>query len=167
MSLIWGSWWGGHCTRWGWKVSLALKTDLWCWKPWNCEPTHKTPNWVSRLFHIIQSASQFQATIKTKHNSPLWETKCISTVCNRLLSLTLRDKCRLRVFDVGLGGLGVPCSLRDPRFAGSNPAEVDGLFQDVKILKTSPPVGTFSRRSRVWDFRLVKEPQAWKIGLWE
>ena len=36
-------------------------------------------------------------------------------------------------------GLGVMCSPRDPRFAGSNPAEVDGFFQDVKILSTSPP----------------------------
>ena len=42
---------------------------------------------------------------------------------------------------VGLGGLGVPCSPRDPRIAGSNPAEVDGFFQDVKILSTSPPEG--------------------------
>ena len=33
---------------------------------------------------------------------------------------------------VGLGGLGVTCSPRDPRFAGSNPADVDGFFQDVK-----------------------------------
>ena len=33
---------------------------------------------------------------------------------------------------VGLGGLGLRCSPRDPRFAGSNPAEVDGFFQDVK-----------------------------------
>ena len=40
---------------------------------------------------------------------------------------------------VCLGGLGVMCSPRDPRFAGSNPAEVDGFFQDVKILSTSPP----------------------------
>ena len=38
----------------------------------------------------------------------------------------------------GLGGLGVTCSPRDPRFAGSSPAEVDGFFQDVKILSTSP-----------------------------
>ena len=29
----------------------------------------------------------------------------------------------------GLGGLGITCLPRDPRFAGSNPAEVDGLFQ--------------------------------------
>ena len=28
---------------------------------------------------------------------------------------------------VGLGGLGVTCSHRDPRFAGSNPAEIDGF----------------------------------------
>ena len=30
---------------------------------------------------------------------------------------------------VGLGGLGVTCSPRDPRFADSNPTEVDGLFR--------------------------------------
>ena len=45
---------------------------------------------------------------------------------------------------VGLGGLGVTYSPRDPRFAGSNPAEVDGFFQDVKILSTSPPGETLS-----------------------
>ena len=49
------------------------------------------------------------------------------------------------VLFVCLGGLGVTCSPRDPRFAGSNPAEVEGFFQDVKILSTSPPEG----RSRV------------------
>ena len=42
---------------------------------------------------------------------------------------------------VGLGGFGATCSPRDPRFAGSNPAKVDGFFQDVKILSTSPPGG--------------------------
>ena len=36
-------------------------------------------------------------------------------------------------FLVGLGGLGVTCSSRDPRFAGSNLVEVGGIFQDVKI----------------------------------
>ena len=35
---------------------------------------------------------------------------------------------------VGLGGLGVTCSPRNPRFAGANPTEVDGFFEDVKIL---------------------------------
>ena len=29
---------------------------------------------------------------------------------------------------VGLGDLGVTCRPRDARFAGSNPAEVDGCF---------------------------------------
>ena len=42
---------------------------------------------------------------------------------------------------VGLGGLGVACSPRDPRFAGSNLAEDDRFFQDVKILSTSPREG--------------------------
>ena len=58
--------------------------------------------------------------------------------------------------------LGVTCSPRDTRFVGSNPSEVDGFLQDVKILSRSPP----ERRFWVWDFRLVKEPQAWKICLW-
>ena len=35
-------------------------------------------------------------------------------------------------------GLGVTCSPRDPRFASSSPAEVDGFFQDVKIVSTGP-----------------------------
>ena len=46
--------------------------------------------------------------------------------------------------DVSLGGIGITCSPRDPRFAGSNPAEVDGFFQDVKTLSISPPGGTLS-----------------------
>ena len=51
--------------------------------------------------------------------------------------------------DVGLGGLGVPCSSRDPRFVGSNRTAVDGFFQDPKILSTSPPGGTLSWGPRV------------------
>ena len=31
-----------------------------------------------------------------------------------------------------VGGLGVTCSPRDPRFAGSNPTEVDGFFSGRK-----------------------------------
>ena len=46
--------------------------------------------------------------------------------------------------EVGLGGLGVTCSPRDPKFAGSNSAELDVLLQDVKILSTSPLGGTLS-----------------------
>ena len=52
----------------------------------------------------------------------------------------IREECRLRVFGVGLGGLGVMFSPQDPRFPGSNPAKVDGFFQDVKI----PLGGTLS-----------------------
>ena len=43
---------------------------------------------------------------------------------------------------VGLGGLGITSSPPDTRFAGSNPTEVGGFFQDVKIMSTSPPGGT-------------------------
>ena len=50
---------------------------------------------------------------------------------------------------VGLGGLGVTFSPRDPRFGDSNPTEVNGFFQDVKILSTSPSGGTLSWGSRV------------------
>ena len=50
---------------------------------------------------------------------------------------------------VDLGGLGVMCSPRDPRFMGSKPAGVDGFSQDVKILRTSPPGGTLNLGSRV------------------
>ena len=39
----------------------------------------------------------------------------------------------ITVLLVGLGGLGVTCSLRDQRFAGSNPTEVDEFFSGLKI----------------------------------
>ena len=41
-----------------------------------------------------------------------------------------------------IGGLAVTCSPRDPSFAGSNPAEGNGFFQDLKILSTSPLEGS-------------------------
>ena len=50
---------------------------------------------------------------------------------------------------VGLGVHAVMCSPRYPRFADSNPAEVDGFFQDVKILSTSHTGGSSSWGSRV------------------
>ena len=59
----------------------------------------------------------------------------------------------LKEIGVGLSGLGVTSSPRDPKFAGSNPGEVDEFFQDVKILSTSP------------DFRLVKNLEPERIGL--
>ena len=46
-------------------------------------------------------------------------------------------------YGVGLGGLGVTCSPQHPRYTGSNPAEVNGLFQDVKIMSKSPLGRTF------------------------
>ena len=55
---------------------------------------------------------------------------------------------------VSLGGL-VTCLPRDPRFMGSNLAEVDGFFQDIKILSTSPSGGTLGWGPEP-DFRLVK-----------
>ena len=57
---------------------------------------------------------------------------------NAFLSLYIKYE------SVGLVGLGVTCSPRDPRFAGSNPAEVDGFFEDVKILSTNSPGGTLA-----------------------
>ena len=59
------------------------------------------------------------------------------------------------ISSVGLSGLGVTCSPRDPRFAGSNSAEVDGFFQDVKILSTSPThekESTFFIPKNIFDF---------------
>ena len=66
---------------------------------------------------------------------------------------------------VGLGGLRVTCSPRDPRFAGYNPAEVDGFFQDVKILSTSPPGGTLSLRPESDISGSLKNLKPEKIGL--
>ena len=67
--------------------------------------------------------------------------------------------------EAGLGGLGLTCSPRDPRFAGSNTAEVDGCFQDVKILSKSPPGGTLSWGSRVYISGSLKNLDPEKIGL--
>ena len=56
-----------------------------------------------------------------------------------------------KVLRVHLGGLGVTCSPRDLRSVGSNPAELDGFFQDVKILNTSPP-----GRTLTWGIPILK-----------
>ena len=53
----------------------------------------------------------------------------------------------IRYAAVGLDGLRVTCSPRDPRFVGSNPAVVNGFFQDVKILSTNHLGGTLSHGS--------------------
>ena len=46
-----------------------------------------------------------------------------------------------------LGDLGVTYLPQDPRFTGSDPSEVNGFFQDVKILSTTPSSGTLSHES--------------------
>ena len=66
---------------------------------------------------------------------------------------------------VGLDGLGVLCSPRDPRFAGLNPAEVDGFFQDVKILSSSPPGGTLGWGPKSEISGSLKNMKPEKIGL--
>jgi hypothetical protein len=55
-------------------------------------------------------------------------------------SLSHTEQCsKLNTLAVDLGGLGVTCSPRDPKFAGSNPAEVNEFFQDVKNPEHNPP----------------------------
>ena len=73
-----------------------------------------------------------------------------------LIKVSITINLFILYFTTLLVGLGVKCSPRDPRFADSNPAELDGFFQDVKILSTSSPGWTLSWGSRVSDFRLVK-----------
>ena len=63
------------------------------------------------------------------------------------------------------GGLGVTCSPRDPRFAGSNPAVVEGFFQDIKILSTSPPGGNLSWGPESEILGSLKNIKPEKIGL--
>ena len=55
----------------------------------------------------------------------------------------------LNNIEVDLGGFRVTGSPRDPRFAVLNPVEVDGFFQDVKILSIRSPGGTLS-----WGYRV-------------
>ena len=47
----------------------------------------------------------------------------------------------------------------DPRFAGSNPAGVDGFFQSVKILSMTSFGREVSHASSVIDLWHLKEPQ--------
>ena len=51
---------------------------------------------------------------------------------------------------VGHGGLGVTCSPRDPRFAGSNQAEVDVFFSGRK---------NHEHKSSGTDFKLGSESE--------
>ena len=60
-------------------------------------------------------------------------------------------------------GLGVTCSPRDPRFAGSNPAEVDGFFSGRKNPEHKSSGRDF--RPWVWDHKVVTKPNVWKNRL--
>ena len=57
----------------------------------------------------------------------LW--KILKCLFNYGVSAEKIEKLQLTISRVSLGGLGVTCSPRDPRFAGSNPAEIDGFFR--------------------------------------
>ena len=95
--------------------------------------------------------------------SSRWKKRLYSNICFNYLTYQVSASAKsnltnfpkglssnlTKIEGVDLGGLGVPCSPRDPRFARSNPAEVDGFFQDVKIFSTSPPGGTLSKGSRI------------------
>ena len=105
--------------------------------------------------------THFGVAVKHKHTSNkifIWSGQILCIIWKVVACFF----CIVIKYRVGLGGLGVTWSPRYQRFAGSNLTEVDGFFQDVKILSTNPPRGTLSWGSRVWDFRLVKEPEAWK-----
>ena len=87
--------------------------------------------------------------------SSLWTEMLVSKVIIELFTLIpithVMDFWLILLFGmlVGLGGLGVTCLPRDPWFMGSNPAEVNGFFQDIKILSSNPPGGTLCWVSRV------------------
>ena len=55
----------------------------------------------------------------------------------------------VRLFIVGLGGLGVTYSLKVPSFAGANPAEVDGFFSGRKNPEHKSSGRDFKLGSRV------------------
>ena len=124
-----------------------------------CSETHWTSFCLSSL--LTPPSYSFRTSKKRRNSQIVFDIALINIIPN--LELFGSVRCVLYSFYifslalaqfysyqlVGLGGLGVTCSPRDPRFAGSHPAEVDGVFQDVKILNTSPPGATLSHGSRV------------------
>ena len=80
------------------------------------------------------SLSAEEYRFQSPHNSDTGDVVelCAVTVAEG----TSKDECMCKCCIVV--GLEVTCSPQDPRFM----AEVDGFFQDVKILSTSPPGGT-------------------------
>ena len=93
----------------------------------------------------------YNPTMSTCYGAPLW---------NLNLRLAI-DVCQLWCITWSRGNVLASRS----KVHGFKPDWCRWLFQDVIILSTSPSGVTFSWGFRVWDFRLVKEPQAWKKGL--
>ena len=93
------------------------------------------------LFNII-----FHFNRGTKNDLVLTSNNKKTTLSLARLLFIYKYNC-LYVYLVGLEGT---CSPRDPSFAGSNASEVDGFFQDVKVLSTS----------------LLNNLKTEKIGLW-
>ena len=60
----------------------------------------------------------------------LWVMESTVPVINWFHFISLNtNSLNLNIIQVGLSGLGVTCSPRDPRFVGSNPAEVMNFFR--------------------------------------
>ena len=97
---------------------------------------------VTRLKETSRRWGEIKATIEGDQDSTGPVVPQMDNFVKRLF-----DYIKFYAFNnnyVGLGGLWEMCP-----FAGSNPAEVDGFFQDVKILSTNPPGGTLNWGSRV------------------
>ena len=112
--------------------------------------------------HSLQTAGNLPILYHIHHNAWSLATKANTGLrANRTARLTLQSNKVTLIFYPGscdnifnnqtftclvvLGGLGVPCSPLDPRFAGSNPAEVGGFFSGRK----NP-----EHKSSGWDFKL-------------
>ena len=103
-------------------------------------------------FHVIFQIIRGQETQFGLAHNP-----CYNHVgCRR------RSKARNMYTSIRLSTPVVPWlySILDPRFAGLNPAEIDGFFQRVKILSMT----SFGREIKPWvpcqSFTHVKDPQA-------
>ena len=104
--------------------------------------------------------------VKEESNDGLtsWKAESWKKLWQKNSSAFVKGLTALRCVCVGLGGLGVTWSPRGPRFVGSNPTEVYGFFQDVKILSTSPPGGTKGPESEISGSLKNFNPE--KIGFW-
>ena len=148
----------GRCDRLQGKFLPTAQTlfNQGIWTATSCDVNSKCLKCTATS---IVSVCLYQAPSQQHNNSVSISHLILNIVLCTILSLNYHQNCPfffffnflLGYYWVGLGGLGIPCSPGDPRFMDSNPAEVDGFFQVVKILCTSPPGGTSGWGSRVWD----------------